>query len=173
MPGTVGDIMSTFYRDDYLTILENPSAPRLQGFLARSGYHSLRGVLTETGDLYVWDAEHMIHSDLDCIFGIVGLRIDIGEVGATVVLAGGAHELMLPSDNLETFFEQHGHPGATLDDVDVIEAICDAACEEVRGHRSFKNSAFQDIDADIDPRLAHGRTNLAIVAEGLVPHRMA
>ncbi len=168
--------MSTFFKDDDVTILQNPTATRLKGLLSRSGHRCLRGILDDNGDLYVWDASHMTHSDLAFDFGIEGLRVDIGEDNVFVVLAGGAHELMVPPDNLETFFECHGHPGATLEDTAVIEDICDKACETVRSHRSFKGVAASEIVADIDPRLPHGRSNLSLVSEmlseyGKVPAR--
>jgi hypothetical protein len=159
--------MGTFYKDDNLTILVNPSSARLKGFVERSGYKSLRGIIDSAGDLYVWDAEHMTHSDLDYIFGVDGLRVDVNESSVFVVLAGGAHELMVPPDNLEAFFDRHGHPGAALEDTGVIEGICDAACERVSSHRSFRGTDPSEIVADIDPRLPHGRTNLKLVGEML------
>jgi hypothetical protein len=156
--------MGTFYKDDNLTILVNPSAARLKGFISRSGYQCLRGVIDTAGDLYVWDADHMTHSDLENMFGVEeGLRVDVTESNVFVALAGGAHELMVPPDNLEAFFERHGHPGAALEDTAVIEAICDRACETVRSHRSFKG--MDQIVADIDPRMRHGQTNLKLVGE--------
>ncbi len=160
--------MSTFYKDDNLTILVNPSPARLKGFINRSGYRCLRGIIDTIGDLYVWDADHMTHSDLDYMFGVEeGLRVDVTESSVSVVLAGGAHELMVPPDNLEMFFDRHGHSGATLEDIDVIEAICDTACDTVRSHRSFKGMDPNEIVADIDPRLSYGRSNLKLVGEML------
>lgn len=157
--------MGTFFKDDDVTILSNPTAARLKAFLSQSGYRCLRGILDDSGDLYVWDANHMTHSDLAFDFGISGLRVDISEDAVFVVLAGGAHELMVPPDNLETFFEGHGHPGASLEESDVLAGICDAACLTVRSHRSFKGIDPKGIVADIDPRLHHGRTNLSLVRE--------
>lgn len=157
--------MGIFFKDDDVTILSNPTAARLKALLSQSEYRCLRGILDDGGDLYVWDANHMTHSDLAFDFGISGLRVDISEDAVFVALAGGAHELMVPPDNLEIFFEVQGHPGASLEDSDVLAGICDAACLTVRTHRSFKGIDPNEIVADIDPRLHHGRTNLSLIRE--------
>lgn len=162
--------MAVFYKDQERTILENPSAIQLSRFINRSGFSCLRGILTDEGELYVWDADHMTHSDVECEFGTDGMRIDVSEGGVTAVLAGGAHELMLPAENLEAFFERHGYPGSTtLDDLDVIEKICEVARDTMRSHKTFARRPREEFHVDIDPRCRYGQRNLAIVAEGLVP----
>ena len=159
--------MATFYKAEGLTILLNPSATRLRALIARSGSRCLRGVIDEEGDFYVWDANHMVHSDLYFDFGITGLRLDVSDEAVSVVLAGGAHELMVPAEELENFFSVHGHPGSTLEDSGAIGAICDAACDQVLSHRSFIGRDPCSVVADIDPRLPHGQANLQMVREAL------
>lgn len=159
--------MTTFFKSEELTILRNPTAARLRALISNSGYRCLRGVIDDEGALYVWDANHMVHSDLYFDFGITGLRVDIAEHAVRVVLAGGAHELMVPSEELENFFSLHGHPGSSLDDTDIIASICDVACSAVIQHRSFRGHSSECVVADIDPRLPHGKANLQLVREML------
>lgn len=157
--------MSVFHKDDFVTILSNPSTRRLDSFIHGSEHGRVRGLVDEEATLYVWDAESMVHSDLSFDYGVEGMRLDIDTDGVRIVLAGGAHELMVPPDNLEEFFSTHGYEGGSLEDEDVLIEICETALRRARAHPSFQNRPTESFDADIDPRTRDGRRNIDLMKD--------
>jgi len=150
---------------EVLKILKNPSSRRLSAILARAEYSDVRAVLTDVGELHVWDGNEATHADVLDDYGLDGLRLDLRADSITIVLAGGALELLDCKEKVDVFFERHGHSGATLADTDVLADIADAETLKVRKMDSLRRAmpTLPTVNVDIDPRIDWGAVTLTKV----------
>jgi hypothetical protein len=147
--------VSTFFSNRHITIIKNPTAARLSAMMKKVDYSLLRAILTEAGDLFVWDADEMTHASIHEDFEIFGTRLDLARNTVNIVLAGGARELLCEPEQVAEFFEAHGHPGASMHEDAVVAGICDRETRRITEAVAIRRALPDGFETyvDIDPRI--------------------
>lgn len=150
-----------------MRILKNPSPESFAGLQRRAEYGGIRAIVTDEGDLFAWAGSSATHAEVSEDHAIYGTRLDIFKTTVTVVLAGGALELLDSPEKLKDFMSSHGHPDADIDDVKVLEAICDKETARIRANLNMARVLpdLDDLRADIDPRIDWTAATLAMIRD--------
>lgn len=98
---------SSFELENGTRLFRNPSKTQFWALLDRSLYKSLRGVLTDTGDVWVWNAAHKTHDDIWKETGIMGKDFGFDKNFPSRQSRGYVTDLRAISPLIASWYEGH------------------------------------------------------------------